>query len=93
MELTKAEQLLFDLLDARFNNYWNSTSDIIKKGIAKEIIKILYPKRVFEVNFGGHLKCKIYLSENELEVGAAVNGWGDGIPSGEIYVTESKDEE
>ena len=34
------EQKVFEILDKSFNNHWNSTTDLIKKSVAKEIVKL-----------------------------------------------------
>lgn len=47
----------------------------------------LLPK-TYEIDFGGNLKCKIRVCGNELEVEAAMNGGGNGIPCSEISVVE-----
>jgi hypothetical protein len=44
--------------------------------------------KTYEIDFGGNLKCKIRVCGNELEVEAAMNGWGNGIPCSEISVVE-----
>lgn len=44
--------------------------------------------KTYEIDFGGNLKCKIRVCGNELEVDAAMNGWGNGIPCSEISVVE-----
>jgi len=40
MELNKKEQKVFDLIDKSYNNYWHSTTDLIKQRLAKEIVKL-----------------------------------------------------
>lgn len=44
--------------------------------------------KTYEIDFGGNLKCKIRVCGNELEVEAAMNGGGNGIPCSEISVVE-----
>ena len=44
--------------------------------------------KTYDIDFGGHSKCKIRVCGNELEVEAAMNGWGNGIPRSEISVVE-----
>ena len=44
--------------------------------------------KTYEIDFGGNLKCKIRVCGSELEVEAAMNGWGNGIPCSEISVVE-----
>ena len=44
--------------------------------------------KVYEIDFGGHLKTKIHVIDNEIMVEAAVNGWGYGVSLTDIEITE-----
>ena len=46
------------------------------------------PSETYEIDFGGHIKCKVCVCGSELEVEAAMNGWGDGLPSSDISVVK-----
>jgi len=45
---------------------------------------------VYEIDFGGNLKCRMKIVGNKINVEAAMNGWGDGISIDEIKITELK---
>lgn len=44
--------------------------------------------RVYEIEFGNHLKAKIKVTNNQIEVEAAMNGWGNGVPLTEVVILE-----
>ncbi len=41
MKAKKIKQKIIGRLDKSFNNYWHSTTDLIKESVADDIIKIL----------------------------------------------------
>ncbi len=43
--------------------------------------------RHYEISFGNHLQCLIEVTNNEIKVTDAVNGWGDNVPLAEIKIT------
>ncbi len=45
---------------------------------------------VYEIDFGGNLKCRMKIVGNKINVEAAMNGWGGGISIDEIKITELK---
>ena len=45
--------------------------------------------KTYEVDFSGHLKCKMLICKNRIEVTGAMNGYGNGIPLSEIKIIES----
>ena len=40
--------------------------------------------RCYQIDFGNHLRCKIKVTDNGIEVEGAINGWGDGVPLDEV---------
>ena len=44
--------------------------------------------RCYQIDFGNHLRCKIKVTYNGIEVEGAINGWGDGVPLNEVVVVE-----
>ena len=44
--------------------------------------------RCYQIDFGNHLRCKIKVTDAGVEVEAAVNGWGDGVPLNEVVIVE-----
>ena len=40
-EAEETKQKIIERLDESFNNYWHSTSDLIKESVADDIIKII----------------------------------------------------
>ncbi len=50
--------------------------------------KPLLAVRYFEIDFNGNLKCRVKISDGKIEIEAAMNGWGDGIPVDAIDITE-----
>lgn len=44
--------------------------------------------RCYQIDFGNHLRCKIKVTDNRIEVEGAINGWGDGVPLDEVVVVE-----
>jgi hypothetical protein len=44
--------------------------------------------RCYQIDFGNHLRCKIKVTDNGIEVEGAINGWGDGVPLDEVVVVE-----
>jgi hypothetical protein len=44
--------------------------------------------RCYQIDFGNHLRCKIKVTDNGIEVEGAMNGWGDGVPLDEVVVVE-----
>ena len=44
--------------------------------------------RCYQIDFGNHLRCKIKVTDNRIEVEGAINGWGDGVPLSEVVVVE-----
>ena len=76
-------------IDNRFVGYKN-VYDIIN-----EVWKIAHKsptevqENVYEINFDGHVLCKIRLVNNQPTVEAAMNGWGNSIDSSRIIVTET----
>ena len=44
--------------------------------------------RCYQIDFGNHLRCKIKVNDNRIEVEGAINGWGDGVPLSEVVIIE-----
>jgi hypothetical protein len=44
--------------------------------------------RCYQIDFGNHLRCKIKVTDNRIEVEGAINGWGDGVPLSEVVIVE-----
>ena len=44
--------------------------------------------RCYQIDFGNHLRCKIKVTDNRIEVEGAMNGWGDRVPLDEVVVVE-----
>lgn len=44
--------------------------------------------RCYQIDFGNHLRCKIIVTDNGIEVEGAINGWGDEVPLSEVIVVE-----
>jgi hypothetical protein len=44
--------------------------------------------RCYQIDFGNHLRCKIKVTDNKIEVEGAMNGWGDGVPLDEVVIVE-----
>lgn len=44
--------------------------------------------RCYQIDFGNHLRCKIKVTDNGIEVEGAINGWGDFVPLDEVVVVE-----
>ena len=44
--------------------------------------------RCYQIDFGNHLRCKIKVTDNGIEVEGAINGWGDFVPLSEIVIVE-----
>jgi len=42
----------------------------------------------YQIDFGNHLRCKIKVTDNKIEVEGAMNGWGNPVPSNEVIVVE-----
>lgn len=58
------------------------------EALSQHVVSGSLLSKTYEIDFGGNLKCKIRVCGNELEVEAAMNGWGNGIPCSEISVVE-----
>jgi len=65
----------------REQNFQNSTE-------ARNDGNTVLSVRCFQIDFGNHLRCKIKLTDNGIEVEGAMNGWGDGVPLSEVVVVE-----
>ena len=44
--------------------------------------------RCYQIDFGNHLRCKIKVADNKIEVEGAVNEWGDDVQLTEVVITE-----
>lgn len=44
--------------------------------------------RCYQIDFGNHIRCKIKVTNNGIEVEGAMNGWGDDVPLSEVVVVE-----
>lgn len=44
--------------------------------------------RCFEIDFGNHLRCRVKVTDNVIQVEGAMNGWGDGVPLSEVVIVE-----
>jgi hypothetical protein len=44
--------------------------------------------RCYQIDFGNHLRCKIKVTDNRIEVEGAMNGWGDSVPLDEVVIVE-----
>lgn len=40
MEVNELKQKIIERLDRSFNNYWHSTTDLIKESVANDIIEL-----------------------------------------------------
>ena len=58
--------------------------DQVKKLTANTLLAV----RCYQIDFGNHLRCKIKVTDNGVEVEGAMNGWGDGVPLSEVVVVE-----
>ena len=63
-------------------------NDIIKA--MKAYASQQMPSEEYEIDFAGHVKAKIIISNNDLQVEAAMNGYGDGIRLSEIKINKLK---
>jgi hypothetical protein len=52
---------------------------------------IVLPGNEYGITFGAHLQCKVKISNNNLEVVGAVNGWGDSVPLTDITIEKIKE--
>lgn len=43
---------------------------------------------ICELEFGNNLKCKLKVTNNKIEILAAMNGWGDAIPLSDITLSD-----
>ncbi len=50
--------------------------------------KPVFAVRCYQIDFGNHLRCKIKVTDNGIEVEGAMNGWGDGVPLNEVVFVE-----
>ena len=55
-----------------------------KPADAKPVLAV----RCFEIDFGNHLRCRVKVTNNVIEVEGAMNGWGDGVPLSEVVIVE-----
>lgn len=55
---------------------------------SQTIAKPIVSGRCYQIDFGNHLRCKIKVTDAGVEVEAAVNGWGDGVPLNEVVIVE-----
>jgi hypothetical protein len=60
--------------------------------MAKEIAALIEPYKMYEIDFGGHTKCKIQVCVSNIIVEIAMSGWGNRIPDQDIRITELKKE-
>lgn len=75
---------LYDFV-AQFNDKCNTLqSEIIA---LKQENERLRGKRLYQIDYGNHLRCKIKVTDKGIDVEGAVNGWGDGVPLSEIIIT------
>lgn len=61
---------------------FKSTTDLGNE--AKPVLAV----RCYQIDFGNHLRCKIKVTDNGIEVEGAMNGWGDVVPLSEVVVVE-----
>jgi len=51
-------------------------------------VSVPLPEKIFEIDFGGDCKAEIVVNDGLLKVTKAMNGWGNGISSDDINITE-----
>ena len=44
--------------------------------------------RFYQIDFGNHLRCKLKITDGEIEVEGAINGWGDDVPLEQVVILE-----
>ena len=58
------------------------------KALALSHVSKSLPIKKYEIDFGGNVLAGFEITNNELSVIGAMNGWGDGISKDEITITE-----
>ena len=46
------------------------------------------PTKKYEIDFGAHLRCGIDVTNNELNILGAMDGWGNGVSKDVIVIKE-----
>jgi hypothetical protein len=81
----------FNTSDEAGNSYIVTSSEDFED-IAERIVKLFAIPSVsshfYQIDFGNHLRCKIKVTNNRIEVEAAMNGWGNSVPLDEVVVVE-----
>ena len=47
--------------------------------------------RFYQIDFGNHLRCELTITDGEIEVEGAINGWGDVVPLEQIVILQLND--
>ena len=71
-------------------NYAIETSDIeaINQALLLYDVSKSLPVKKYEIDFGGNIFAGLEITNNELTVIGAMNGWGNGISKDDITITE-----
>ncbi len=82
---TAKEKEVFDLIDKSYNNHWHFTTDLVKQGLAEEIVKLFSKDNRQELE---NLK-KMHVEANEfiIETAKMLNIDTDGIGFDELTLS------
>jgi hypothetical protein len=58
------------------------------KKISNKKIRVI--SKIYEIDFSGHIKCRINIHNNKIEIEAVMNGYGDPMNISDINVVEIK---
>ncbi len=83
-----------NLTDREKEDATQHISDLIheeyKEALGLLDVSNLLPSKYYEIEFSNHVKAGIQINNNTPLVVGAVNGYGDGISSNDIKITEKQ---
>jgi hypothetical protein len=66
--------------------------DLLKKYQAEQLnlsgVGSSLPTKKYEIDFGTHLRCGIDVTNNELNILGAMDGWGNGVSKDVVVIKE-----
>ena len=67
-------------------------TELEKKNKAEQLtltdVSSSLPTKKYEIDFGAHLRCGIDVTNNELNILGAMDGWGNGVSKDVIVIKE-----
>ena len=81
--------LTFKKIEPKLPNKMKQSAEISKEDKGNGVLANV-SSRVYQIDFGNHLRCKLKITDDKIEVEGAINGWGNYVPLEQVVILDVK---